>query len=105
MVQAVSPLLPCYGGIPMIRSRNLTACLGIALAAALVWSGVATAQATKTKPKPTKPGVHTKPVEYTEEGGLANNGWKVTISVNSPDKTYGVGEQVVVKVTSEKNGF
>jgi hypothetical protein len=49
-----------------------------------------------------RPRVGTKP--FVPEG-LVNESWKVTLTVDKEDRVYKVGESVVVKVTSEQDGY
>jgi hypothetical protein len=39
------------------------------------------------------------------EGNNDNQGWKVTVNVDKDDKEYAVGDEVVVTVKSEKEGY
>jgi len=74
---------------------------GLAAGAALLGSGEAQAQKTKNPPKKGRLGA--RPIEPV--GFVNTTGGKVTVKLNSPDGTYRDGDEVVIKVSSDKSGY
>jgi len=73
---------------------------GLAGGAALLGSGEAQAQKTK---KPSKGRLGARPIE--PDGFVNTTGGRVSVKLNSPDGTYRDGDEVVIKVTSDKAGY
>src|SRR4051812_33355220 len=88
-----------------------TACR-LGLAAVLAAAAVATAQPPMPGVAPNQPGTPGMPPTEpwnTPAGAdvkaLENSPWKVTVEADRPDNTYGTGDEVFLKVTSEQPGF
>jgi len=77
--------------------------VGIAIGTALLGSGEAQSQESKTAPKKGKGKLGVRPIE--PDGFVNTTGWKVTVNLNSADRTYRDGDEVIIKVTSEKSGY